>query len=605
MSKTLRGSGSLFSLVRRWAQEVRLGSRVTRCTADSVQANGANTGSGQIERIAATGDSRLRAALVAGYCCVAAISAAVIPLGFLVWLMNYDALSYFLMAQNAAHTGISTARLAVNLPPITYAPGPGYVYAPIMLVFQSFDWRIRAIEILNAALYGVFFALSLRYLARVAPQRIRSFGLVAYALATLVRGTTVTAVLLPNADTIPALACLAAFFVVSDTDFDDAKKLAIVTLISVPVFFIKMSVAILPLALVILMLARNGSSVQEKLRLRAIAAAGATIVVILLLLNAKTVSYYLGTIWTYYDLGAGHSSVFTVLLTICAAVLSLVLGALPEAIVPNFQFNFLASARYESMSGLNYAFSFKSALAASVSILIFALIVFGAVRLWRTRKYDLLVLLLSLPVFALAANSTPRYLIGFHPMLWSCFLVAVAPVFDRLRGNHLFAVAASIVIAVVLLFTANSYLAMRSKSRGSLRNPAGVLDYLADVERVGEDFRTRLRSLAGQGASAIYLEEPHDRAQVWLSAANIPSYDIANVQVLPHRGLILALACRSPWCGQMPAWRAEVSRRLAPQCLTLTLRNRWQTPSAAAEISDVTTMPHCDPSAEDVGNPGH
>ncbi len=67
------------------------------------------------------------------------------------------------------------------------------------------------------------------------------------------------AVLLPNADTIPALACLVAFFVVSDVRLNDVSKLAIVTAISLPVFFIKMSAAFLPFALVVLMLAKRGA----------------------------------------------------------------------------------------------------------------------------------------------------------------------------------------------------------------------------------------------------------------------------------------------------------------------------------------------------------
>ncbi|MEJ1968804.1 MAG: hypothetical protein WDN03_09285 [Rhizomicrobium sp.] len=435
----------------------------------------------------------------------------------------------------------------------------------------------------------------MRYLGALLPQHLRRVGMVAYSLAVVARASTAAAVLLPNADTIPALACLVAFFVVSDVRLNDVSKLAIVTAISLPVFFIKMSAAFLPFALVVLMLARRGASTRDTARLRAAAALGSSAILMLLVLNIRIVSYYAWGIWNYYRIGDGHGSLLAGALTICSAVLSLVLGALPDAIVPNFQFNFLASPRYESMSGLNYAFSVKSVLAGLVSLLVLAAIVAGGIKLWKTRKYDLLVLLLSLPMFALAANSTSRYLTAFQPLLWGCFLVAVAPLIERLRRERVLAAAATVAVAAVLLFTANSYLVLRSKNRGSLGDLPGIVDYFNDVEKVGQGFRTALTGLARDGTSAIYVDKPHDRAQVWLAVANIPSYEIGDMRGLQGKKLILALACRSPWCDQMPDWRGEIAGRLAARCLELKVRQSWQTPSAAAELSAVVAKPGCAP----------
>lgn len=526
---------------------------------------------------------------------ILAATAAMVPIDFVTCLLQYDYLNYFLMAEHAARTGVSAASYAVNLPQITYATGPGYIYAPIMSLIGSYEGRIRAIEAFNLLVYAAYIGLSIFYLYRTLPERLRVVGAALFSLTASLQWSSVHDILLPNADFLPAMAAVTSFLLATAPRLTDARKFLLITLVCALSFPIKMSVATFLFAFAILFTVRLRSQNQVRKRDLHLVIVALAVTAALFISEAALVQHYFSGAVSSYLLSKGTAP-HSVLGGVADGATNFLFAALPEAIIPNFHYVFFPDLLARNNSVTPYVFTLRNVFGVLIGGGISAMVVIGALRLWRTSRYEIIVLLIQLPIFAIVANSTSRYILGIKPVLWACFLAAAVPLYRCIRPHRAALVASAVLVAATALWTANSYLSHRSKNLGSLTDIPGAFSYVREVGFVYKSVGVRLSEFQRQGpVQAVHVTNPRYDSTVWSAALHLDNVDIATSTPGELRGrkLVMPVVCRKPWCDNLEASRAEYQVLLAKRCLATRLVQSWANPSARAELWEVLPASSC------------
>ena len=518
-------------------------------------------------------------ALVLISCAVLGAITALVHADFFICKLEADFLNYYLMAERVAATGHPVLSYAVNWRPLVYASGASYLYAPAMMLFHSYAFRLRAIQCENLLFFGCYLTFAFRYIRTVFPMREGQVMTILFAIVAIIDWRTLILVMLPNADILPALVTVASLIVASSPRFGDRQKLLIVMLLCAPVFFIKMSVIVLPVAYSLVLLVKGDRDV------RFFSLSAPLVVAILFYLYRNTMRDYVAMAVTGYLFPQGQVSLSKLFSVLGNAAANLLFVSLPESIIPNFNYFFLnvrSGLTPFVLDALNARDLIVIALGGAVSVAITV----GAVRLWKTQSFALFAFALSLPVFALVTDGTARYLVSFEPLLWCCFMAAAVPSVERVRWNKIAGLGGAFAAVAMFVLIQGQYFVRRSERLGLSGEVTDVLHYFGDISAVYGGVRSYLDGLPRDRSLVVLVNQAGYMSTVWDAVSGIPSYDVSKAEPGWDAGkrVFLVLACRAPWCIQMPAWKDAARAHLGGPCAEFEPRARWSTATASAEV---------------------
>jgi hypothetical protein len=323
------------------------------------------------------------------------------------------------------------------------------------------------------------------------------------------------------------------------------------------------------------------------------------IAVLLFLLNWKTASGYFLVALKLYIFPQGQMSLSALCSVIGTDLADLFFVSLPESVVPNFKYLFFPNFKPGSTAFLLGEINAQVVFGVIAGGAVSTVIAVGARRLWKAQNFALLALLLSLPVFALIADQTSRYLISYQSVLWCCFMAAAIPLAQRIIWNRRAVFAGALLVAVTAFLFQLHYVTSISRRLGSLGGITGVLHNFDDVAEVYGGVYGYLDGQPRDRSLVIYVHNQQYTSTVWTAVSGVDVYKIGAARGGWDAGkrVFLVLVCRTRWCGGMPSLKQEVQAQLGGKCAVLEPRARWKNAAASAEIFEFRRNRACSTAA--------
>jgi hypothetical protein len=468
-----------------------------------------------------------------------------------------DQLRYMLKAKAFVETGSHAAREAVNGRIFIYAAAPGLLRAPFFFLFDEFDDRLRAVQAANVLITAASAILSAYILSWVLPPRTHRWAVVFAFVFVVLSPDWVTNMLVPLPDAPYALltqacAVLAVTAIATERPFARSAWLVALFVILLTIAFFLRYTALVLLVYAAILLRQRWTGRRIPVRTMAFAGAGAAVVLMILL--AASASNVLNRYMyepLYYLVEAKKIPV----------TLHLLAAAIPAQIVPVFNLGFEVPP-LTSRSAPVFATTPRDIAWTICGLVISAAVIRGMLISRRRLLPEIAYVLIPLPLLAILASSTTRYLMSYQPFIWMFFVTGAAavavPAFSRVSPR-----AARAGVAVAALATMAGVVAMRS-SRTAETTGGGPLAYTRDVSQTFRALRTFLEHLP---RDSTLLVEARGNVGRFKLISNIDYYmpDSALTEVARARKVYSVLACGSPaQCADFDYWKVRQSRLIDP-----------------------------------------
>lgn len=438
--------------------------------------------------------------------------------------LQSDAAVYLVQARHLWFEGSAwNFAIADGTPPILYTPVPAYLRAPLFGLAADAGTVVLLVQLQNLVLLGLLGVVSQRYLVRRLPAGASAAWQVApWLCLALTYNPWIVNLALPMGDHLFALLTMGSVLAFVEAEHRVAPRARWLILTS---GFLMTAVAAVQkvtgagaLGYAAVLAGRGGRGRWV------LAAAGVTALV--------TFGLFGGVHRHTFGVGASHYlSKRDPALVALDTVLNLVVAAVPNQLVPNFSyllardFSATHAVTTAALTGPNLPW-----LLAGCALT--ALVAAGAWRERRRLAPELAMLALTVPVYALATNSTSRYLASMQPVFWLLAVAGGQVLTARLPkpGPKTWAAAAAALLVAVGLIATNL---SRSFSARHAATAADLPDFLRELARTFESGqRDLLARSARQPAPWIVLTNDDIR---W--------YALAGARYLPAAGAAAA-ACR-------------------------------------------------------------
>ncbi len=344
-----------------------------------------------------------------------------IDIGFFYGRMYGDPLHYFYRAANFIQYGNGNARYAENaLPMIDCVSLPSYLRLPAFLLADSFDGRLRLIQLSNIVIVVLLGILFSYYLSKVLPRKCSGWAIAFSFLFLMVCGFWQKNVFLPLVDSFFALSTISAILIMrsigSLTPISRQKmwQLTLVLLLITVSFLLKIT----GLLLVLYFLAHFYEDIAIKTR------SNSKLPIIVAFIAAI---FSVAMVWVNYTMILFYVNAGIYRMQISKPldwVLNFAARALPSQILPNY--NYYYSRGSNTFVTFHWFSNVQDVILLIVGLIITCIILMG---IWRSRKThlpEIIYLLSVIPIIAPIMTSTDRYLGPYQPLIWLFFYNGIA-----------------------------------------------------------------------------------------------------------------------------------------------------------------------------------
>lgn len=496
--------------------------------------------------------------------------------GLMYAKLQSDSSIYLLQAKILWETGTAwNFSIADGLPNLVYTPIPAYIRAPLFIFDNTGMALTLLVQLQNISILTILAWTSQRYLEIRLPKNTSSAWPAApWILISLTYQPWLLNVFMPLGDHLFALLSMGTLvlFLEADrqTESSMAKSMAYSGHIMTAVAVIMKSTAIGLFMYALLLFGKKSHPMRRTLPL------GGAIVISTLTIYSQLHGQVLSTGIKHYLTHKSPQDVLADTLT------NLTFAALPNQIIPNFSYllgrDFTSTHAYLASS-----ISLDHTIWLAIGFLITSAIGIGA---WRSRHQnlpELILLSVNIPLYALATNSTARYLASIQPIFW-LFLLSSHTQFEAMLKRHrqkiLIATISIILIALPKLTTnmSRSFSALTNTTIGSMPD---FLHQLAETFEKGN--RTLITVLNNHSNSKIVITNNDSRWAVLASAKFIAVNQAGNA-ACSGTTLFTVFACDARNCSRLKKDYHQVSAQLHNQGLVLKNVIHLENPASTFDV---------------------
>ncbi|MEO7368990.1 MAG: hypothetical protein ABIZ36_13625 [Gemmatimonadaceae bacterium] len=480
-----------------------------------------------------------------GFTALMLIIITLIDQSFFYPRMQTDVLLYYLKAKLLAHSGTSSARLAINLLPYPYASMPGALRAPLVALFPGFDNQLRAIQVLNVVIADAL-ALMSAYIFSWFLPRSRNWMAVGFAFGcVLLSPWWLANIFLVMADAPYAAFSLASMIVAIRLVASPRPLWRPLPILAFAMLFV---VAFLfrytePIVLVLIVVLLNGRRVGHPIEGRKllIALAGVALCIGALILANSNAIFGRYMIEPFILLrGVEKQSMF----------LNFIALAVPEQVIPGFALVF-SHPPMISVFTAEFAATKMDAAWSIIGVVITTVVGFGAWRLRDRLLPELLMLLGVLPLLVVMMPSTSRYFMTYQPFFWIAFYEGVRALAARIPSviRRSIASRSGLLAGLALAIGLAGALLMRGgRARGGAVSRLSRLTSMSEYTRgYTATYRPLKQFLDTLPRDRTFLTSASSSLGRWKAISNLDYYaiDSSITQIATQKDLFLVIECGS------------------------------------------------------------
>lgn len=470
--------------------------------------------------------------------------------------LQSDAAVYLVQAKHLWTNGTAwNFPLGEGLPPIVYSPIPAVLRASLFGLTDNAAVLVRLIQLQNVAVLLLLALVSRHYLRlRLAPE-LQGWSYTPFAYIPITYNPWVLNTLLPLGDHLYALMTMGAMVALLRSEQ------------TAPVAPTSVSQRLLGIALTaiatfqkftgISLLAFTARLWFKRTHAWRWIAAAAVVEGFVLVAGRTLFGVYVHTGVTHYFSGRSSLSI------LIDSVTNLVVAAIPNQILPNFSYlvsrDFTASHAVTADSLTTHNMPWIVIGAALTSI-----VLHGAYRERLRLQPEILLLLVCVPVYAAATNSTSRYLCSVQPVFWTLFLSGARPLWHTLQARRRLLMPVGGVVALIY-----SALVMANISRSFTAAPHAEPAILPGFMRsLGESFQSaqhQLLLMSRQDPDATFVLLDDEIRWYALADVRYISPAVAHEHLCRGMSVFTVFACDARNCPRLDrGYKAATQQSLGP-----------------------------------------
>ncbi|MEO7368206.1 MAG: hypothetical protein ABIZ36_09630 [Gemmatimonadaceae bacterium] len=499
-----------------------------------------------------------------GFCLLMVAAVFWLDPAFFYPRLSTDPLYYYMKAKSLVETGNTTARLAVNAHPFTYAAMPGVLRAPILLLFSEFDTQWRAMQLMNIPISAGIAVMSAYILSWTQPQS-RHWMTIAFAFAfSGLSPVWMANIFFPLADALYAAFTLVAVLIsihimCSPIPIRRARWWwSLYLIIFVISFFLRFTAPVLLVFAAVLARGRwHGRTLSPGLK-RWLVIGPVLVTALLVALNFQVI----------FGRYLREPLIFLIAGDKPGMLLNLFGLAAPDQIIPDFHLGFSIPPIVDIYYS-EFAHTRSDAIWTMVGFAISAIAIRG---IWVSRGRflpEILYFLAPIVVLTLMLPSTSRYLMSYQPFLWVFFYEGAADVVRRFMPSFATRRRSRLVAgfgALVVVGVVGGLRWFRIAGTGAARTYAVTLTqaprYVSEVTRSFRSLRNYIETLP---KDKTLLVASYGSTGRWKAIADRSYYvpDSALVSVSAKKEVYLIVECGTlEYCQSFPEWKNRMQEDL-------------------------------------------